>query len=87
MSTHFFVALFAEWVYSTRMADLTQPTVESLEYLAEILQDEHTELGPLDRKALLLLVQLFQYGMEDDSLCDDPDCDVCREAEARDNVK
>lgn len=44
---------------------MNAPTAESLAYLAEILQDEHTELGPLDRQALLLLVQMFQHGVEE----------------------
>ena len=69
------------------MTQCIQPTVESLAYLAEILQDENTELGPLDRRALLLLVQMFQFGIEDDDnvefpddvreLCDDPECEFC----------
>lgn len=44
---------------------MNAPTAESLAYLAEILQDENTELGPLDRQALLLLVQMFQLGVEE----------------------
>jgi hypothetical protein len=44
---------------------MNAPTAESLAYLAEILQDENTELGPLDRQALLLLVQMFQHGVEE----------------------
>jgi hypothetical protein len=69
------------------MTQCMQPTVESLAYLAEILQDEYTEIGPLDRRALLLLVQMFQFGIEEEDdaefpadvseLCDDPECEYC----------
>ena len=72
MSTTFFVAPVSRLLYYAPMSVPKQLRAENLAYLAEILEDDYLELGPQDRAAMLLLVRLFQHGLEESE--EEPPC-------------